>query len=211
MSARAAWRLETLGFEQVLRYTPGKADWLAAGLPREGTMAAVPRIADAADRDVPTCGPRDTIGDVRQRLRQAGADLCVVLNERRVVLGLVREKVLQGDPHMAIEEVMDPGPVTYRPDTLLQEMVKHMQQSGGKVNRVLVTTSDGELIGLLRRADPSGRCTSSTNGTSGVGEGSCSRGAGGAQEAPPGIGSLRDGERALHPRMERAVVVKRSG
>lgn len=37
MSARAAWRLEQLGFERVFRYTPGKADWAAAGLPMEGT------------------------------------------------------------------------------------------------------------------------------------------------------------------------------
>jgi hypothetical protein len=32
MSARAAWRLEGLGFPQVRRYTPGKMDWLAGGL-----------------------------------------------------------------------------------------------------------------------------------------------------------------------------------
>jgi len=31
LSARAAWRLETMGFQEVYRYTPGKADWLAAG------------------------------------------------------------------------------------------------------------------------------------------------------------------------------------
>ena len=68
MSARAAWRLETLGFDPVYRYTPGKVDWFAAGLPREGKLAALPRIGDAADRDVPTCGPRENVGEVRGRL-----------------------------------------------------------------------------------------------------------------------------------------------
>jgi CBS domain-containing protein len=155
MSARAAWRLEeTLGFPNVYRYTPGKADWFAAGLPREGEMAAVPRIGDVADRDVPTCGPAEDVGEVRRRLQQANQDICVVLSKQRVVLGRVRARDLEGNPDAAVEDVMDPGPVTYRPDTLLAELVDHLQQlPNGKANRILVTTSDGELIGLLRRAD----------------------------------------------------------
>src|ERR1051326_8061662 len=36
LSARAAWRLETMGFQEVYRYTPGKADWLAAGVENRG-------------------------------------------------------------------------------------------------------------------------------------------------------------------------------
>ena len=37
MSPRAAWRLEATGFGPVYGYMPGKADWLAADLPFEGT------------------------------------------------------------------------------------------------------------------------------------------------------------------------------
>lgn len=55
MSARAAARLRTLGFEQVFRYTSGKMDWFASGLPREGTMVGHPRAGDTARRDAPTC------------------------------------------------------------------------------------------------------------------------------------------------------------
>src|SRR5216683_1666901 len=55
MSKRAAWRLETLGFEQVHHYTPGKEDWMAAGLPIEGSKASIPRVGGVARRDVPTC------------------------------------------------------------------------------------------------------------------------------------------------------------
>lgn len=153
MSARAAWRLESLGFTDVYRYTPGKTDWFAAGLPRAGELASLPRIGDAAKRDVPTCGPDETVGAVRRRLEAVGEDLCVILNERRVVLGLVREQNLDGDAARPVQDAMDPGPVTYRPDTLLAEMVEHMQASEGRVNRTLVTTADGELVGLLRRAD----------------------------------------------------------
>ena len=43
MSARAAWRLETLGFTQVYRYTAGKMDWFANALPIEGKKKDAPR------------------------------------------------------------------------------------------------------------------------------------------------------------------------
>jgi rhodanese-related sulfurtransferase len=43
MSDRAAWRLESLGFTRVYRYSPGKDGWLAMGLPTEGPDAATPR------------------------------------------------------------------------------------------------------------------------------------------------------------------------
>ena len=45
---------------------------------------------------------------------------------------------------------MDAGPVTYRPDTLLHELVDHLR--GGAL-AALVTTGDGELVGLLRLED----------------------------------------------------------
>lgn len=51
MSARAASRLATLGFRQIYRYQAGKADWFAAGLPREGNEAHTPRVVDVVRRD----------------------------------------------------------------------------------------------------------------------------------------------------------------
>jgi len=72
MSARAASRLETLRFRQVYRYQPGKANWFAAGLPREGTEAHTPRVADVARRDVPTCRLDERVGAVHDRVREGG-------------------------------------------------------------------------------------------------------------------------------------------
>ena len=46
LSARAASRLESLGFTHVYRYTPGKDGWLAMGLPTDGPEAATPRAGD---------------------------------------------------------------------------------------------------------------------------------------------------------------------
>ena len=111
MSSRAAWRLEALGFEQVFRYAAGKVDWMAAGLPIEGTKASVPRVGSLARRDVPTCRLEDEVGVVSSRLRATDWDLCVVLNEARIVLGRV---TLETDQHKTVAQVMDPGPVTYR-------------------------------------------------------------------------------------------------
>lgn len=58
MSPRAAWRLEGLGFSPVYDYVPGKVDWFAAGLPKEGKLAEVPTVGEAARQDVPTCSLR---------------------------------------------------------------------------------------------------------------------------------------------------------
>jgi rhodanese-related sulfurtransferase len=95
LSPRAAWRLESLGFAEVYDYVDGELDWLAAGLPTEGRNADVPRAGDVARRDVPTCRLEEPIGQVRERVRAAGWDACVVVNDQRVVLGLLRAGELQ--------------------------------------------------------------------------------------------------------------------
>jgi CBS domain-containing protein len=151
MSPRAAWRLEGLDFERVYDYVPGKADWFASGLPMEGKMASVPNIGEAARRDVPTCAPVEKIGVVRERVRKAGWDRCVVINKERIVLGLLREKELSSDPKSPVEEAMRNGPATFRPNEPVGKMAKRMRDRGATA--VLVTTSDGRLVGLLHRKD----------------------------------------------------------
>jgi hypothetical protein len=119
MSARAAARLETLGFRQVYRYQPGRADWFAAGLPREGTEASTPRVADIAQRDVPTCGIDEPVGAVRDRVRGRGWDVCVVVDDGHVVLGLVQTSSLDVAPDTPVEVVMESSPITFRPTSAL--------------------------------------------------------------------------------------------
>jgi CBS domain-containing protein len=151
MSPRAAWRLESLGFTRVFDYVAGKADWFASGLPMEGKLAAVPRIGDVARRDVPVCGLSDRIGDVRERVQKAGWDACAVVNERRIVLGLLRMKELNATPEVTAEQVMRPGPTTFRPDVPVKDMAERMRERGART--VLVTVSEGKLVGQLRRED----------------------------------------------------------
>src|SRR5919106_2091033 len=105
MSARAAWRLETLGFQHVYRYQAGKDDWLVARLPMEGTKPSVRTAADVARRDVPTCGLRDRVDQVAEQVRLGAWPLAVVLNERRVVLGRLRPRDLDAHPDAVAEEI----------------------------------------------------------------------------------------------------------
>ena len=104
-----------------------------------------------ARRDVPTCTPVEKFGAVRERVWKAGWDRCVVINRERIVLGLLREKELSSDPKSPVEEVMRYGPATFRPNEPVGKMLKGMQARGASA--VLVTTSDGRLVGLLYRED----------------------------------------------------------
>ncbi len=151
MSPRAAWRLDGLGFEKVYDYAPGKADWFASGLPREGRLASLPIIGDAARRDVPTCAPAERVESAWDRVRAAGWDACVVVNKDRIVLGLLREKEVSLGSGVTVELVMRSGPTTFRPDVPVGKMAERMRKRGART--VLVTTSDGRLVGLFYRDD----------------------------------------------------------
>jgi CBS domain-containing protein len=154
MSARAAWRLESLGFRSVYRFQPGKDDWLANGLPIEGRRSSVVTVARLARRDVPTCALGTRIADARERTHAAGWTECVVVNDARVVLGIVRRRALQGDPDSLVDDVMDPGPSTERVDSPAAKIARELRQAG--VTRRLVTTGDGLLVGVFFAADASG-------------------------------------------------------
>src|SRR5690242_20156445 len=147
MSPRAAWRLESLGFGDVYDYKVGKLDWLAAGLPTEGTNAQKPRAGGLARKDVPTCHLDERLIEVRQRAEAAGWNAAVVINSERVVFGLLRAKELGGGGDQLISQAMRPAPSTYRPYVLATEMAKTMVDH--KLESSPITTSDGRLVGLL--------------------------------------------------------------
>ena len=135
-------------------YVRGKADWAVHGLPLEGRTAGRRRAIDAARKDVPTCGPRERLGDVRERVRAAAHEMCVVVNERGIVLGRLRTKAWAGDPDAAVEDVMELGPPTARPDAFLHEVIERLR----KVGSLLVTwygseEDGGRLVGVLFRED----------------------------------------------------------
>jgi Mg/Co/Ni transporter MgtE len=140
-----------LGFREVYDYVAGKLDWMAAGLPTEGTNAMHPRAGGVSRKDVPTAQLDERLGDVRERVRAAGWDAVVVVTSQRVVLGLLRSRELEKDPNLRIEQAMRPGPSTFRPYVSIKEMAESMTQH--KLESSPITTSDGRLVGLLLQKD----------------------------------------------------------
>lgn len=151
MSPRAAWRLETLGFNDVSDYVDGKLDWMAAGQPTEGTNAERPRAADVARKDVVTCRLDERLGDVSERAAAGGWEAAVVVNDEMIVLGQLRKKELAGDPEQLVERAMRPGPSTFRPYVAIAKMAETMVEHS--LESSPITTSDGRLVGLLLKDD----------------------------------------------------------
>lgn len=151
MSPRAASRLESLGFREVYDYAAGKADWFAAGLPIEGETASRPVIGRLARSDVPSAGLDERLGDVRKRAEAAGWDQAAVLDDRRVLLGWLGAEALGGDPAAPAAAAMREGPVTFRPNMGIDDTASWMDARSAA--GVLVTSSDGTFIGVVRRED----------------------------------------------------------
>ena len=149
MSSRAAWRLESLGFREVYEYAGGKADWLAAGLPTEGPGSRTPRIGAYLRTDMPTCRLDERVRDAAARVASAGWDMCLVVNEEGILLGRLDDKELRADGDKRVDEVMRPGPSTYRPDAPAYDLRHVMTHK--KIGALPVTTGDGRLLGVLCR------------------------------------------------------------
>ena len=149
MSPRAAWRLETLGFGEVYDYVAGKADWAAAGLPRAGRAARERSAGDAADPSVPTCRLEDELSLVRERVRASGWEQCIVVNAERIVLGRLGRRALGADDAQTVEQAMSNGPSTIRPNVPLAQLLQRLERQ--RLQTALVTTSDGRLVGVVRK------------------------------------------------------------
>src|SRR5215475_1335191 len=116
MSPRAAWRLEAAGFGPVYDYAVGKADWLAADLPFEGTAQLAGMFTR---RGVATVEEGATAGEALRLLEAQGFGPVLVVNQPGVVMGAAYRDKLAA----AAEE------------------------------GVVVTRSDGTLVGLFFAAD----------------------------------------------------------
>src|SRR5438128_12442728 len=114
MSPRAAWRLEELGFSTVYDYVAGKADWTAAGLPTEG-HDGLDTVPPFVTTDVVTAEPHELLGDALERAANS-ADVIVVLNPARVVLGRIRPSKTTADAGQRVDQIMQQRPATVRVD-----------------------------------------------------------------------------------------------
>jgi CBS domain-containing protein len=149
MSPRAAWRLEEARFGPVYDYMAGKADWLAADLPFEGTA----RLAGMfTRRGVTTAGERTTAVEALRLLEARGFGPVVVVNQAGVVMGAAHRDGLQAaSPDTDVGTVMRFGVSTVRPSEDAAALADRMGHRG--VTRVVVTRSDGTLVGLFFATD----------------------------------------------------------
>jgi Mg/Co/Ni transporter MgtE len=140
-----------MGFPHVCDYVAGKKDWGSYGLPREGTSVPARTAGDVAHRDVPACTLEESLAEVRRRVRAAGWDTCIVVNEQRVVLGRLGRTAVASESDESVEEAMSPGPSTVRPSIGTDALLERMRPRN--LTSYLVTTPDGRLIGLVRREE----------------------------------------------------------
>ena len=146
-----------MGFGEVYDYVAGKVDWFGAGWPSEGQAAELTRIGALVDAEVPTCAMEDRAGDVRGRL--GPDDVCFVVNDKRVVLGLVQGEDLDGDgdgdqrsvDDRPVVELMQEGPTTMRPNVPAAMLAGQIED--GSFSWLVVTDPEGTLMGVLRGSD----------------------------------------------------------
>ena len=117
-----------------------------------GIRASIPtRAQDLARPDVPTCQIDEHLGEVQHRMQSSGWEYCVVVDDNSVVLGWIRGDVSEKDSRAMGEQVMECGPRTYRLDASLERTAEYMRRNNDAA--VLVTKSDGRLLGLLKLED----------------------------------------------------------
>ena len=113
---------------------------MAYGLPVEGDDGPFVGQQVAA---APTCRPDQTAADVRALLEESGAEEVIVVAGDDLAVGLVDPGRLDGAPDDApVLEVMAPVPGSIRPSVTVASLAER------DAERVLVTTSDGRLLGV---------------------------------------------------------------
>ena len=149
MSPRAAWRLEAAGFSPVHDYVAGKADWLAADFPFEGTAELAGLFTR---RGVATVGEHTPIAAALRLLDAQGFGPVLVLNQADVVMGAAYRHLLESAAAEAeMRTVMRFGVSTVRPSEDAAALAHRMGHS--EETRVVVTRSDGTLAGLFFAED----------------------------------------------------------
>src|SRR5205085_6782361 len=100
-------------------------------------------------KDVPTSSLHEPLEDVKRR-RRPNEDFCIVLSDRNIVLGMIQGETWNANPLSRVADVMQPGPRTIRPDLEPKDAQKLLRNYDAP--NAIVTTSDGELLGIVKIA-----------------------------------------------------------
>lgn len=98
-----------------------------------------------------TCGLEDRVGTVREQVAGSPYPFALVLSAGGVLLGRLRASMLDCDPELRADQVMEPGPKTYRPHKTAAAMAHDLAERG--LRWAIVTTPRGVLIGVAARAE----------------------------------------------------------
>ena len=132
-------------------YHPGKLDWIAHGGQVEGEQANEPKLGDFAHDDVVTCALADQVGAVGARIEESAYPFGLVVSDGGVLLGRLRSSMLDCDPRLRAEEVMEAGPKTFRPHKSAGGIARELAERD--LRWAIVTTPEGELIGVATRRE----------------------------------------------------------
>jgi Mg/Co/Ni transporter MgtE len=130
---------------------PGKVDWLVHQRQVEGSRAGEATVGDVARDDAVTCRLEDRAGEVRDRIEASAYPFALVVGERRILLGRVAKSHLECDAEELVVARMDPGPSTVRPHKTAQGVAEDLAKRD--LRWAIVTSPEGELIGVAARAD----------------------------------------------------------
>lgn len=133
-------------------YAGGLQDWANAGEELAGEHGGGRPVLVGLTREVPTVPLDATVEDARSAL--ADAAFLLVVDDERVVLGKVLARSLEQegiDGSAGVETVLIEGPTTVRPTESLPALLERMRQA--RTSSVVVTSNQGELIGVLFTAD----------------------------------------------------------
>jgi hypothetical protein len=114
-------------------------------------LADVPTVGDFASDEVVTCRLEDEVGPVAEQIARSPFPFGLVTASNGVVLGRLRSSLLDCDPRLHAEQVMQPGPKTFRPHKTAAGVGQELGERNFRW--AVVTTPEGVLIGVATRAE----------------------------------------------------------
>ena len=104
-------------------------------------------MMDRIEHEVPTCRLDEPVGQAGARAQQRGFNVCAVVNQHGIVLGVIGQSDWDKDPTASAEQLMASAPTTLRPSASLEKAQQTLEKSDR--GAVLVTDSDGKLLGAF--------------------------------------------------------------
>lgn len=111
----------------------------------------MPSAGDLARRDIVTAQLTDRCNAVWEKAATPDPAFAVIVNDAEIVLGVLPRQRCEANPQASVEQLMEPGPSTIRPNMSLKTIVERLREKD--TDSVLITTPDGGFVGVLYRED----------------------------------------------------------